>query len=93
MDGPGRLFNSPEFDGPVVNGATYLLVDDTLSQGGTFAALASHIQLGGGKVIGAVASLDQLLACRHADLPRHVALPPPDNPTGNKLREATGQHE
>ena len=47
MDGPGRLFNSPEFDGPVVNGATYLLVDDTLSQGGTFAALASHIQLGG----------------------------------------------
>ena len=27
-----------------------------------------------------------------SDLPRHVALPPPDNPTGNKLREATGQH-
>jgi len=37
--------------------------------------------------------LDQLLACGHADSPRHVALPPPDNPTGSKLREATGQHE
>ena len=35
--------------------------------------------------------LDQLLACRHADLPRHVVLLPPDNPTGSKLREATGQ--
>jgi hypothetical protein len=37
--------------------------------------------------------LNQLLACRHADLPRHVAPPPPDNPAGNKLHEATGQHE
>ena len=36
--------------------------------------------------------LDQLLACRHADLPRHVVPLPPDNPTGSKLREATGQH-
>ena len=35
---------------------------------------------------------EQLLAYRHADLPRHVALLPPDNPTGSKLREATGQH-
>ena len=37
--------------------------------------------------------LDQFLACRHADLPRHVALPPPDHPTGSNLREATGQRE
>ena len=35
--------------------------------------------------------LDQLLACRHADLPHHVVPLPPDNPTGSKLREATGQ--
>ena len=35
--------------------------------------------------------LDQRLAWGHADLPRHVALPPPDHPTGSKLREATGQ--
>ena len=34
---------------------------------------------------------DQLLACCHADSPRHVVLLPPDHPTGSKLREATGQ--
>lgn len=37
--------------------------------------------------------VDQLFACCHADLPRHVVLLPPDNPTGSKLREAIGQHE
>jgi hypothetical protein len=26
-------------------------------------------------------------------LPRHLEPLPPDNPTGSKLREATGQHE
>jgi Thioesterase superfamily len=36
-------------------------------------------------------SVDQLLACRHADLPRHVVPLLPDNPTGSNLREATGQ--
>ena len=36
--------------------------------------------------------LDQLFACRHADLPRQVALLPLDYPTGSNLREATGQH-
>ena len=35
--------------------------------------------------------LDQLLACCHADLPRHVVPLPPDHPTGSNLREATGQ--
>jgi hypothetical protein len=35
----------------------------------------------------------QLLACRHADLPRHLVPLPPDNPTGSKLREATDQRE
>jgi hypothetical protein len=34
---------------------------------------------------------DQLLACCHADSPRHVVLLPSDYPTGSKLREATGQ--
>jgi hypothetical protein len=32
--------------------------------------------------------LDELFARRHADSPRHV-LPPPIDPAGNKLREAT----
>lgn len=55
MDGLGRLFASPEFIGDVVPGGRYLLLDDTLTQGGTFAALASHIQQNGGTVVGAVA--------------------------------------
>ncbi|MGF6808448.1 hypothetical protein OKW30_003574 [Paraburkholderia sp. Clong3] len=36
---------------------------------------------------------DQLLTCRHADLPCHLVSLPPDNPAGGKLREATGQRE
>lgn len=35
----------------------------------------------------------QLLGCRHANLPRHLVPLPSDNPTGSKLREATGQQE
>lgn len=55
MDGLGRLFASPEFIGDVMPGGRYLLLDDTLAQGGTFASLASHIQQNGGTVVGAVA--------------------------------------
>lgn len=53
--GLDRVFSQPEFSGPVKQGETYLLVDDTLTQGGTFAALADYITRNGGKVIGAVA--------------------------------------
>lgn len=55
MDGLDRLFAVPDFAGPVQAGRDYLLLDDTLTQGATFAALASHIQQGGGRVVGAVA--------------------------------------
>lgn len=55
MDGIDRLFASPVFDGEVVAGQDYLLLDDTITQGGTFAALASHIQAAGGRVLGSVA--------------------------------------
>lgn len=55
LSGLDRIFASPAFDGPVTAGQDYLLLDDTLTQGGTFAALASHIQSGGGNVVGAVA--------------------------------------
>lgn len=40
----------PRFDGPVEAGRDYLLVDDTLTQGGTFTSLAAHIRAGGGNV-------------------------------------------
>lgn len=55
LGGLDRIFARVEFDGPVTPGQDYLLLDDTLTQGGTFAALASHIEAGGGRVVGAVA--------------------------------------
>ncbi|MFV0383701.1 Eco57I restriction-modification methylase domain-containing protein, partial [Paracoccus sp. (in: a-proteobacteria)] len=55
LSGLDRIFASPEFDGPADAGRDYLILDDTLTQGGTFAALASHIEAAGGRVIGAVA--------------------------------------
>jgi len=55
LDGLDRLFTPPVFDGEVAAGESYLLVDDTLTQGATFAALESHIRDNGGSVVGAVA--------------------------------------
>lgn len=55
MSGLDRIFATPKFAGEVVSGQKYLLLDDTLTQGATFAALASHIESHGGIVIGSVA--------------------------------------
>lgn len=55
LDGLDRIFAVPEFDGDVIQGRSYFLVDDTLTQGGTFASLASHINQMGGSVVGAFA--------------------------------------
>lgn len=55
LTGLDRIFQQPEFDGPVGAGKEYLLVDDTLTQGGTMAALASHIRQHGGAVVGTFA--------------------------------------
>lgn len=54
MDGLDRIFAPVDFAG-AVEAKSYLLVDDTLTQGGTFAALASHIREGGGTVAGVIA--------------------------------------
>ncbi|WP_315534100.1 PLxRFG domain-containing protein, partial [Delftia acidovorans] len=54
LDGLDRIFAPVDFAGTVEPG-DYLLVDDTLTQGGTFAALASHIRESGGNVVGLVA--------------------------------------
>ena len=55
LTGLDRIFQQPEFDGTVRAGQQYLLVDDTLTQGGTMAALASHIRQHGGDVAGVFA--------------------------------------
>lgn len=55
MDGLDRIFNRPVFNGDVVSGAGYIFVDDTITQGGTFAALSAHISSGGGNVVANIA--------------------------------------
>lgn len=53
-DGWYRLANSPIFNGQLKNSASHaILIDDTLTQGGTFANLKGHIESTGGQVIGA----------------------------------------
>lgn len=55
MNGLDRIFNRPLFTGQVVDGAGYIFVDDTITQGGTFASLSSHIVDGGGNVVANIA--------------------------------------
>lgn len=50
-----RFLCQPEFEGEVKEGQPYIIIDDALATGGTFAALRSHIVRGGGVVFGATA--------------------------------------
>jgi orotate phosphoribosyltransferase-like protein len=50
MSGLDRILSRPTFDGNVQPGRNYVLVDDTITQGGTFASLADHITQRGGNV-------------------------------------------
>ena len=52
-NGFSRLAKQALFDGDVVDGADYLLVDDFIGQGGTLANLKGYIESKGGRVIGA----------------------------------------
>ena len=53
-DGFGRLARQPIFDGEVLPGAEYVLVDDFVGQGGTLANLRGFIMSKGGIVVIAV---------------------------------------
>lgn len=55
MNGLDRIFNRPLFDGEVIQDAGYIFVDDTITQGGTFASLSAHVVSGGGKVVANIA--------------------------------------
>ncbi|MBA1446265.1 MAG: hypothetical protein M3H12_17680 [Chromatiales bacterium] len=46
-----RIGVQPFFDGPVIEGQSYLIVDDTMTMGGTLANLRGHIEEGGGHVV------------------------------------------
>lgn len=54
-----RLARQAVFDGEVIAGAEYLLVDDFIGQGGTLANLKGYIESSGGIVLGATVSLDR----------------------------------
>lgn len=54
-DGWHRLAHPPAFSGTLPAGSLALLIDDTQTQGGTFAALKGHIEAHGSRVIGAYA--------------------------------------
>jgi hypothetical protein len=54
-DGYARLGRPALFDGIILPGAIYLLVDDFVGQGGTLANLRGYIESNGGVVIGAMA--------------------------------------
>ena len=53
-DGYGRLARQARFEGDIDMGREYVLVDDFIGQGGTFANLRGWVENQGGKVIGAV---------------------------------------
>lgn len=55
QDGLGRIFFRPVFNGAVTPNRNYILVDDTLTQGATMAALSRHIAEAGGYVAALVA--------------------------------------
>ena len=55
QDGFGRLANQPSFNGAVRADKPYLIMDDTLTQGGTLANLKGYIENRGGEVLAATA--------------------------------------
>lgn len=59
QDGVERIFNTPVFEGLVKKGVRYYLLDDTITQGGTLAALARYIDQNEGIVTGAIALTGQ----------------------------------
>ncbi len=73
MSGLDRIFSPPEFDGQIEPGTSYLLVDDTLTQGATFAAMASHIRTMGGDVAGIVALTGKSYSARIKGSPETLA--------------------
>lgn len=50
-DGVGRLLKRVSFDGVVLSGHHYMIIDDVITQGGTLADLRGFIESKGGKVI------------------------------------------
>ena len=82
-DAMGRLANQPTFEGTIEPGRQYVLLDDTLTQGGTLAQLKTNIERQGGQVILATALTGK-------EYSRKLALDPQ---TLGKVRERFGRIE
>lgn len=90
LDGLDRIFAPVDFAGTVEPG-DYLLVDDTLTQGGTFAALASHIREGGGNVSAVVALTGKQYSAKIQPSPETLAsLRQKHGDLEDQFRTATG---
>ncbi len=74
-----RLARQAAFDGPVVAGRDYVLVDDFIGMGGTLANLKGHIESNGGRVLAAVALTGKPHSARLA-------------PTQERLNELRAKH-
>lgn len=91
LDGLDRIFAGPEFVGPVVAGQEYVILDDTLTQGATFAALAAHIEAGGGRVRAAIALTGKQYSARIQPSPETIkALRDKHGDLEDTFRSATG---
>lgn len=69
-----RIVTPAAFDGPVEEGALYVLVDDHVGLGGTLASLRGHVEAGGGKVIGVTTLTESRDARRISLRPETLAM-------------------
>lgn len=77
----GRLARQPLFDGDVIEGQEYLIVDDFIGMGGTIANLRGYIVSQGGVVIGATVLTGKPYSAKIA----------PDRNTLQELRDKHGK--
>lgn len=69
-----RLITRPSFEGKVVAGEKYILVDDVTSMGGTLAELSNYIQLNGGEVLGTLVMVNAGRIKNFTPLSKHIKL-------------------
>ena len=69
-----RLRLRPSFEGAVLPGKGYVLVDDVSSMGGTLAELANYILLNGGRVLGTILLVNAGRSRFFQPMKRHIRL-------------------